>query len=70
MPLQLAGKTFLDGTKDALDFGLSTPHCSAGGQLPAPKLRVPSMDISGDYVLAPAPHLTDPDPLAKAAASL
>jgi dienelactone hydrolase len=44
--------------------------CAAGGRLPAPKLRVPSMGISGDYLLAPAPHLTDPDPLAKAAASL
>lgn len=53
---------------DALEPSGLGNGCLAGG-LGKPRLRVPSLGLSADYMLTPTPHATEPDPGAKSGAS-
>jgi dienelactone hydrolase len=53
---------------DALEESGLGDGCLAGG-LGKPRLRVPSLGLSADYMLTPTPYTTAPDPQAKSGAS-
>ncbi|MGH3913107.1 MAG: hypothetical protein ACRDTC_06815 [Pseudonocardiaceae bacterium] len=54
------------GTTDLVVQQNFPANCLAGGQLPAPRLRVPALGITADYIFTPIPFPAPPDPDAKA----
>jgi dienelactone hydrolase len=72
-PLELAdlttpGTGVLPGAPTVINsFG---KYCFGAPPGPEPKLTKPALGITGDYLLAPAPYLSKPNPLHKSRASL
>lgn len=57
------------GVPAPLSYGFH-PECFAAPEGPAPALAKPALGLNGDYLLAPAPYLTPPEPLAKSQSSV